>query len=140
MCSVNDIDLALPLFVTTFVFLVATIGLIILKKKKVNLKSFLIYIPIVVMLLLVGMEDEFGILISLFNLLTAIWLVSEKSIYKKVFSVVFIIIGVFVLINSTYLDGLLQLIVLAATALTFVYLFEGKRTVKLEEGDGEDEE
>ena len=143
--SQTKVDMALNIFIITLVFLIAIIALLILKKKEFNLKSFLIYVPFVVVVLLAGFEEDFQMIISLFNLMVAGWLLSEKSIYKKVLISIFMVISVCALLESTYLDEVIQLIIIASTALTFVYLFEKKvapitNRHEIEEGVKEDEE
>ena len=52
--------------------------------KELNVKAFLLYIPLGVMLLLVNNFEEVIILVSLFNILVAALIASPRSIYKKI--------------------------------------------------------
>jgi hypothetical protein len=53
------------------------------KEEKLNPRSFLIYITFVAVLLVNGWFEELGMFISVFNVLSVISLLANKSFYKK---------------------------------------------------------
>lgn len=138
--SSQNTDEALMLFVITIIFVIGMLFLLAINKEKINLKSFLVYIPILTVFLLSGFDETIGMLISIHNLMLVMWLLAEKSVYKKLLVVILMLVSVCAMLDAIYLDGLFRLIIVASTALTFVYLFEPKKVVKLAEGEGNDEE
>lgn len=129
-------------FIVTLVLLIATIILTLFNRKdeKINLKSFLMYIPFVAVLLINGWCEDLGIAISGFNVLTVIWLLSEGSIYKKLIAGIGLIEVTLNLMDSMQSDDLYQLIILASVVLTLILLLEPKKKVVIEEGAVNNEE
>ena len=139
-CSVND--KVLLSFIVTLILLIGTILLILFasKSEKLNPRSFLVYIPFVAVLLINGWYEELGVMIALFNALAVVWLLSEKSFYKKLLAGIGVIEGSLILMESMQSDALYQVIVIASVVLTLILLLEPKKKVVIEEGDVENEE
>lgn len=139
-CSVND--KVLLSFIVTLVLLIGTILLMLFtsKEEKLNSKSFLMYIPFIAVFLINGWFEELGLFISAFNVLVVIWLLSNKSFYKKLISGIALIDVSLKLMNEMQSDELYGIIVIASVVLTLILLLESKKKVVIEEGAVEDEE
>jgi len=129
-------------FIVTLVLLIGTVLLMLFtsKEEKLNPRSFLIYIPFVAILLINGWGEELGIVISLFNVLVMIWLLSNKSFYKKLLSGIVLIDVSLKLMDSMQSDALYQIIVISSVVLTLILLLEPKKKVVIEKGAANNEE
>ena len=110
------------------------------KEEMLNLRSFLMYIPYVAILLINGWSEELGIIISLFNVLAMIWLLSNKSFYKKLLAGIGLIECSILMMDSMQSDALYNIIVTASLVLTLILLLEPKKKVIIEEGAVDNEE
>ena len=129
-------------FLVTIILLLGTIAVMVFssKEEKLNLRSFLIYIPFAAVLLINGWFEELGMFISVFNVLAVIWLLSNKSFYKKLLAGIGVIECSLQMLDSMQSDELYSVIVVASVVLTLVLLLEPKKQVVIEEGDVENEE
>ena len=129
-------------FIVTLVLIIGTILLMLLtsKEEKLNPRSFLIYIPFVAVLLVNGWFEELGMFISVFNVLVVLWLLSNKSFYKKLLAGIGLIECSIGMLDYTQSDALYSIIVIASVVLTLVLLLEPKKKVVIEEGAVENEE
>ena len=77
----------------TLIFLIATlaINMFMGESEKINFKAFAIYLPLLTTYLLVGaeeIEEELILIFEMFNLLIATWLLADKSIFKKILTII----------------------------------------------------
>ena len=129
-------------FLVTIILLLGTIAIMVFasKEEMLNPRSFLTYIPFVAVLLVNGWFEELGMFISIFNILVMIWLLSNKSFYKKLLAGIGLIECSIGMLDYTQSDALYSIIVITSVVLTLVLLLEPKKKVVIEEGAVENEE
>lgn len=106
-----------------------------------SLKALLVYIPYVAIILLSNLSIEVLYILILFNALSVIWMVAEKSLYKKVLCVVMTLLTMFFANQYINIDETMGvLIYIGTTIFVFTYLFAPEKQEALEEGGVSDEE
>jgi hypothetical protein len=124
----------LMMFIITLVFL-AGIAITRLVEDNLNIKAFLLYIPFIVAVLLVGINEETMMLIPLFNIIVAAVIASPKSICKKI-----IVIGILVFLavfvgDAAQVDELVSgAIYLCSVIYVIAALLTPKKKVEVAEG------
>ena len=106
-----------------------------------NPKALFVYLPYVVSLFISNLEIGFIDMLSVFNILFVIELLSDKSIYRKILCALGLIFVVIPVVSNTSIDQLLALIIYSsAVIISFTYLFAPARPDNLKEGEEENEE
>ena len=141
LCSAifNNVDNQEIIFGTIIVYMLAVIVSLILAKR-FNVKALFVYLPYVVLLFLIDWQIEFLWFLSIFNVLLVIWLLGDKSIYKKLLCAVILLCTLPLAIEGANIDELIAFIIYGSSIIfTFTYLFAPTRPTDLEEGGKENE-
>lgn len=110
-------------------------------RRKLNLKAFLVYIPYVVVLFLSDFRIELFLVLTVFNMLFSLWLISDESLYRK-----FLCIGLALLPSAFVTEYIVVdefigfVIYILSGIFVFPYLFTPAKPDILDEGGDLDEE
>lgn len=129
-------------FFIILVYMVVNLILTIIKKE-FNVKALAVYIPFIVSLALNEVEFEgFLEFLSLGNILFAIMVISNKSIYKKLLCGGILLLTIPHLVDSCIVDETVALVVYGSAvliSLTYIFSASKKKAIK-EGGEGNEEQ
>lgn len=135
----SSVDRLEIIFGTVIVYIVAIIATLI-AIKNFNSKALFVYLPYVVMLFLVEWEIDMLWLLSIFNVLLVVWLLSDKSLYKKLLCVLVLLCTIPLVVVWSNIDELTTFIIYTSSIIfTYTYLFAPTKSPSLEEGGEENE-
>ena len=127
------------MFIITLVF-VAALAVNKLVEKNINLKAFLLYIPLGVILLLTGISEDIMLFMVLFNIVVAANIASPKSVFKKLLSVVFLLALTELVGQEAQADEFASVFIyFSSVVFTLASLFTPNKKVEITEG-GDDNE
>lgn len=127
------------IFGTVIVYMIAIIVTLV-ATKRFNPKALFVYLPYVVVLFLIEWELDSLWFLSIFNVLFVIWLLADKSIYKKLLNALVLLCTVPIVIEGANMDELIAIIIYGSSIIfTCTYLFAPTRPDNLEEGGEENE-
>jgi len=135
----NAQDNQLLIFITVFIYM-AVIMIEKVINDNFNLRSLLVYVPYVVLLMMSEFKTELLFLVTVFFMMMAIWLLSDKSSYRKWLSVITIFITVGMTINYISIDETIGgIIYISSILFAFSYLFVPTEERITDEGSEENE-
>lgn len=124
----------LMMFIITLAFL-AGITITRVIEGKLNIKAFLLYIPFIVTLLLVGINEESMMFIPLFNIMVAAIIASPKSIFKKILVAGFLLAVVEFVGDNAQVDEVVSvLIYICSVIYVFTALLTPSKKIEITEG------
>lgn len=140
MVAVSDTwETPFVMFTVTIVFVVA-LALAKAVEGRLNLRALLLYIPLVVILLLVGNVEDVMMVIPLFNIVVAALIASPKSIGKKILALMFLLYLSESVSRLSDLDELVSMLIYVCSVIyTFAAVCTQNKKVEITEG-GDDNE
>ena len=135
----NSADNQGMIFGTIVICMLAVIFSLI-NSQSFNVKALFIYVPYIMLMFLIEWELDLFWFISVFNVLFIIWLLADKSIYKKCLAAVFLLCLTPMVVEGADIDKMIAFIIFGSSVIfTFTYLFAPTRPVNLDEGGEENE-
>lgn len=127
------------IFGTVIVYMLTIIATLV-GAKRFNPKALFVYVPYVITLFFIEWELELLWILSIFNVLFVIWLLGDKSIYKKLLCAGVLLCTVPMIVQGSNIDEFIALIIYGSSIIfTYTYLFAPARPEKIEEGGEENE-
>lgn len=137
----NLVENQVVIFATTVIYMIAVVSTLVVLKR-FNFYTLFTFLPYAILIFLIDLEEfEIAPLLSIFNVTFVIWVLSEKSIYKKLLCAMMLCFTISAVIENSVIDELLALIIYGSSIIfVFTYLFAPKCPNSLMKGEEENEE